>query len=68
MKTRFTYKEVSLIIGILVAAIIAITFWIGEFPIRNQTQNTSLLPQLSLVQDHPVDFLKQLLRHTNILR
>jgi hypothetical protein len=47
MKTRFTYKEFSLVIGILVAVIVAFTLWMGNGQKAKQWQGSLMLPSFS---------------------
>jgi hypothetical protein len=67
MKSRFTYKEATLIIGILVAAIVVLTLWMTSFQTTGHAQGTSLIPQLSSIQDHPIELVKNLTASVKIL-
>jgi hypothetical protein len=60
MKTRFTYKDVSLIAGILVAAIIILTVWMTDKKTVSQTHRNFATPHFSS-QDHTVKVFKRLI-------
>lgn len=47
MKWKFTYKELSLILGILVAVIIVITLWLK--PLLRQSAEVSIKPEKIIV-------------------
>ena len=42
VKTKFTYKEFTLILGVFVAMIIAITLWSHRGPGQHSEQNTTI--------------------------
>jgi hypothetical protein len=58
MKTRFTYKEFSLVIGILVAVIVVSTFWMGNGQKTKQSQGSIVLPSISSQASTTVIFKK----------
>lgn len=54
VKARFTYKELTLVLGIFVALIIALTLWSGSY--RNLFEDQSgTIPAISVPQ--AVDFV-----------
>jgi hypothetical protein len=65
MKTRLTYKEYSLIIGILVAVIVAFTFWMGNGPKLTQSQGFLLIP--SFTSKFPATVILKKVRTTKAL-
>lgn len=49
VKARFTYKELTLVLGIFVALIIALTLWSGSY--RNLFEDQSgIIPAISVPQ------------------
>ena len=48
MKAKFTYKELSLLIGILVAVIIMITLWIKPFSLEAGEVSEKPVKQLAM--------------------
>ena len=46
MKWKFTYKEFSLLVGIVVAIIIMLTLWLRPVPGESGEVSRKLLPQL----------------------
>jgi hypothetical protein len=67
MKTRFTYKELSLIAGILVAAIIVFTIWMNDTTTVSQTQQDAAVPHFSS-QNHTVKVFKRLIEANLIIK
>lgn len=57
MKWNFTYKELSLLVGIVVALIIVLTFWLK--PVSGDSKNVSLkaIPKTGITITHA--FLKE---------
>jgi len=47
MKSRFTYKELSILIGIVVAIIIVLTLWMNPMPAENEDVSRKFIPKLS---------------------
>lgn len=67
MKTRFTYKELSLIAGILVAVIVVLTVWMNDTKVVSQTQQDVAVPHFSS-QNHTVKVFKRLIEANLIIK
>jgi hypothetical protein len=67
MKTSITYKELSLIAGILVAAIIVLTVWMTDTKTVSQTQQNIATPHFSS-QNHTVKLFKRLIEANIVIR
>jgi hypothetical protein len=48
MKWKFTYREFSLLVGIMVAIIIMLTLWLRPAPGESGEESRKLLPQLDV--------------------
>lgn len=67
MKWRFTYKELSLLLGILVAVIIMITLWLKPFSLESgevseKPAQKMIVPASKILVERTFVYLKQIIR------
>lgn len=66
VKRKFTYRELTLLIGIVVAVVIAVTVMMGQFQLpasQGDTKTVELIPQLltSLKSDLIIEMLTSII-------
>lgn len=67
MKWRFTYKELSLLLGILVAVIIMITLWLKPFSLESgevseKPAQKMIVPASKILVERTFVYLKEIIR------